>query len=52
MCKNYELDKKKKTINIMHIHTKPTENLKLVIYCTKFKTLNLIFKNNTNSATL
>ena len=49
---NYKLDKQTIT-NIMKRHFKSIKNkeqVKLIIYYTKFKTSNLIVKNNTNSA--
>ena len=48
----YPLDKQAIT-NIMKRHIKPIEKqkqIKFIIYNTKFKTSNLIVKNNTNSA--
>ena len=50
MHKNYKLHKQVIT-NILQRHIKPTEpqkQIKLIIYYTKFKTPNLIVKNNTN----
>ena len=47
MDKNNKLDEKEIT-NIIHKHIKPTEQIKFIIYSTKFKTSNLIVKNNTN----
>ena len=48
---NYKLDEKAIT-NIIKRHIKPIEKQKInnIIYYTKFKTSNLIVKNNTNSA--
>ena len=49
---NYKLDEQAIT-NIIKRHMKPIKKqkqIKLIIYYTKFKTLNLIVKNNTNSA--
>ena len=49
---NYKLDKQA-IINIIKRHIEPIEKqklIKLIIYFTKFKTSNLIVKNNTNSA--
>ena len=49
---HYKLDKQAIT-NITKRHSKPIEKqkqIKLIIYYTKFKTSNLIIKNNTNSA--
>ena len=49
--KNYKLDEQEIT-NIIHRYIKPTEpqkQIKLIISDTKFKTSNLIVKNNTNS---
>ena len=48
MYKNYKLDEQVIT-NITHGHIKSTEQqnqIKLIIYYTKFKTSNLIVKNN------
>ena len=51
MHHNYKLDEQAIT-NIKKRHIKPTEKPKQInlIFCTKFKTPNLIVKNNTNSA--
>ena len=52
MYYQYKLDEQAIT-NIIKRHIKPIkkqEQIKLIIYYTKFKTLNLIVKNNTNSA--
>ena len=49
---NYKLDKQVIT-NIIKRHIKPIKKqkqIKLIIYCTKFKTSNHIVKNNTNFA--
>ena len=49
---NYKLDQQAIT-NIIKRHRKPIEKqkqIKLITYYTKFKTSNLIVKNNTNSA--
>ena len=49
---NYKLDEQAIT-NIIKRHIKPIEKqkqIKPIIYFTRFKTLNLIVKNNTNSA--
>ena len=49
---NYKLDEQAIT-NIIKRHIKPIKKdkqIKLIIYYTKFKTLNLIIKNNTDSA--
>ena len=49
---NYKLDKQAIT-NIIKRHIRPIKKqkqIKLIIYFTKFKTSNLIVKNNTNSA--
>ena len=48
MNKNYKVDEQVIT-NIILRHIKPTEQIKLIIYYTKFKTSNLIVKNYTNS---
>ena len=52
MHSNYKLDEQAIT-NIIKWHIKPIEKqkqMKLIIYFSKFKTSNLIVKNNTNSA--
>ena len=51
MHNNYKLDEQAIT-NILKRHIKPIEKQKQIklIYYTKFKTSNLIIKNNTNSA--
>ena len=47
---NYKL-KEQAITNIIKRHIKPTKKqIELIIYYTKFKTPNLIVKNNTNSA--
>ena len=46
---NYKLDKQAIT-NIIKRHIKPIEKQIKLIYYTRFKTSNLIVKNNTNSA--
>ena len=49
--KNYKVDEQIIT-NIIHRHIKPNEPqkwIKLIIYYIKFKTSNLLVKNNTNS---
>ena len=54
MHKNYKLDKQVIT-NIIHRHIKPTDHqkwMKRIVYYAKFKTSNLIIKNNTNSPKL
>ena len=51
MHKNYKVDEHVIT-NIILRHIKPTEShkqIKLIIYFTKYKTSNLIVRNNTNS---
>ena len=50
MHNNYKLDGQAIT-KIIKRHINPIEKqIKLIIYFTKFKTSNLIVKNNTNSA--
>ena len=50
MHSNYKLDEQAIT-NILKRHIKPIEKqIKLIIYYIKFKTSNLIVKNNTNFA--
>ena len=52
MYNNYKLDEQTIT-NFIKRYIKPIEKqkqIKLIIYYTKFKTPNLIVKNNTNSA--
>ena len=45
---NYKLDEQAIT-NIVKRHIEPMEKQIKLIYYTKFKTLNLMIKNNTNS---
>ena len=55
MPNNYKLDEQAIT-SIIKRHLKPIEiqnkKIKFIIYCTKFKTSNLIVKNNTNSTNI